>query len=142
MKSIKPGRGPSMMGGIGSIFAALFGVIWTIVALSSGAGIFALFGVCFIGLAIFQAVYNIRNATSENRYSEFDIVDSCEEEDPWNRRFGAERDARQCPEQSASSQPPEQTPPVDGAFRFCPYCGKPLGGDFRFCPHCGRELPE
>lgn len=137
MKSVKPGRGPSMMGGIGSIFAALFGVIWTIVALSSGAGFFALFGVCFIGLAIFQAAYNIRNATSENRYSEFDIVDSREEEDPWNRRFGAQRDAQESPTQ------PEQTPPQeDGAFRFCPYCGKSLSGDFRFCPHCGKELPD
>lgn len=137
MKSVKPGRGPSMMGGIGSIFAALFGVIWTIVALSSGAGFFALFGVCFIGLAIFQAAYNIRNATSENRYSEFDIVDSREEEDPWNRRFGAQRDTQESPTQ------PEQTPPQeDGAFRFCPYCGQPLSGDFRFCPHCGKELPD
>ena len=29
MKSIKPGRGPSMMGGISSVAAVLFGVIWT-----------------------------------------------------------------------------------------------------------------
>ena len=139
MKSVKPGRGPSMMGGVASIFVALFGVLWTVIALNSGAGLFALFGVFFVGLAIVQAVYNIRNATSENRYSEFDIVDSREEEDPWNRRFGADRDAQEPPARSAS----EQTPPQeDGAFRFCPYCGKSLSGDFRFCPHCGRELPD
>lgn len=36
MKSIKPGRGPSMMGGISALFAALFGVFWIIVVLQSG----------------------------------------------------------------------------------------------------------
>ena len=37
MKSIKPGRGPSMMGGLGSIFAGVFGVIWTMAAVQMGA---------------------------------------------------------------------------------------------------------
>lgn len=40
MKSIKPGRGPSMMGGISALFAALFGVFWIIVVLQSGGRIF------------------------------------------------------------------------------------------------------
>lgn len=39
MKSIKPGRGPSMMGGISALFAALFGVFWIIVVLQSGGRI-------------------------------------------------------------------------------------------------------
>ena len=47
MKSIKPGRGPSMMGGISALFAALFGVFWIIVVLQSGGGFFAFFGVMF-----------------------------------------------------------------------------------------------
>ena len=37
MKSIKPGRGPSMMGGVGSVIAAIFGVFWTIGAVQMGA---------------------------------------------------------------------------------------------------------
>ena len=36
MKSIKPGRGPSFMGGVMSILVGLFGVVWTIVAASMG----------------------------------------------------------------------------------------------------------
>ena len=50
MKSIKPGRGPSMMSGVASIGAAIFGLIWTIAAASMGAGPFALFGLVFIGI--------------------------------------------------------------------------------------------
>ena len=69
MKSIKPGRGPSMMSGVASIGAAIFGLIWTIAAASMGAGPFALFGLVFIGMAIASGVYNFKNATSENRYS-------------------------------------------------------------------------
>ena len=76
MKSIKPGRGPSAMGAMGSIVAAVFGLIWTGAAVSMGAPIFfPLFGVVFVIMGIVQAVYNFKNATSENRYSEFDIVD-------------------------------------------------------------------
>ena len=30
MKSIKPGRGPSAMGAMGSAFAVIFGIFWTI----------------------------------------------------------------------------------------------------------------
>ena len=78
MKSIKPGRGPSMMGGLGSVFAGVFGVIWTIAAVQMGAGIFALFGVVFILFAVLQAVYQFKNATGENRYSVFDITEEGE----------------------------------------------------------------
>ena len=94
MKSVKPGRGPSMMGGIGSIFAAVFGLIWTCGAASMGApGFFLLFGVVFIGIGVVNAVYSFKNATGENRYSDFDIVDSHEEPDPLNERFGRQPDA-------------------------------------------------
>jgi len=65
MKSVKPGRGPSMMGGVGAIGAGLFGIIWTFGAASMGApGFFVLFGIVFIGISIFSAVYNLKNATS------------------------------------------------------------------------------
>lgn len=94
MKSIKPGRGPSAMGAMGSIVAAVFGLIWTGAAVSMGAPIFfPLFGVVFVIMGIVQAVYNFKNATSENRYSEFDIVDSQEEPDPLSQRFHPEMEA-------------------------------------------------
>lgn len=90
MKSIKPGRGPSMMGGFGALASVAFGVIWTLAAINMGAPVFfPLFGLVFIALGVGQAIYNFRNAKGENRYSAFDIVDSDEEDDPLNRRYGA-----------------------------------------------------
>ena len=128
MKSIKPGRGPSFMSGIASAASALFGVFWTIIAGSMGAWFMIPFGLIFVGLGVANAIYDFKNATGENRYSSFDIVDGAEEPDPLNERFGAPLQANN----------PENTilPSV-----FCPYCGAPAEGDFRFCNRCGKELP-
>ena len=94
MRSIKPGRGPSKMAGFGSLFAAAFGVIWTLLAAGSGAPVlFCLFGVLFVVWGVVQAVYNFRNAGSRNRYSAFDITDEHEEPDPLNQRFDGSSDA-------------------------------------------------
>ena len=133
MKSVKPGRGPSAMGAVGSLFAAVFGVIWTIAAASMGAPVFfCLFGVVFVILGIVQAIYNFKNATGENRYSAFDIVDSAEEPDPLDRHFRPDRGPEDFPEDGGE----------DGDFRFCPYCGARLGSGFTFCGKCGKRLPE
>ena len=128
MKSIKPGRGPSFMSGIASAASALFGVFWTIIAGSMGAWFMIPFGLIFVGLGVANAIYDFKNATGENRYSSFDIVDGAKEPDPLNERFGAPLQANN----------PENTilPSV-----FCPYCGAPAEGDFRFCNRCGKELP-
>ena len=128
MKSIKPGRGPSMMNAAGAVFAVIFGIIWTIAAAGMGAPFFfPLFGLLFIGMGVMSAVYNFKNATGEERYSTFDIVDSDEEPDPLNARFGKERDD-------------DDAAPASNEFAFCPYCGMELQEDFAFCPRCGREL--
>ena len=132
MKSVKPGRGPSMMGGIGSVAAVLFGMIWTYATVSAGAPFFfPLFGVVFIGVGIANAVYSFKNATGDNRYSAFDIVDSDEEPDPLNERFGG----RTAPE-------PDGQPGEPGEFAYCPYCGARLGEGFAFCGKCGKALPK
>ena len=52
MKHIKPGRGPSAMGGIGAVAAAVFGIFWTAIA----PGFMKAFGVIFIVIAIAQAL--------------------------------------------------------------------------------------
>ena len=129
MKSVKPGRGPSAMGAVGSVIAVIFGIFWTITAASMGAPFFfPLFGVLSIILGIVQAVYHFKNATGENRYSSFDIVEDDEEPDPLNARFG---DVSQ------------GGPAVGGGdVRFCPYCGAKLGSDFTYCGKCGRKLPD
>lgn len=127
MKSIKPGRGPSFMGGVMSILVGLFGVVWTIVAASMGGGVFALFGIIFIAVAVVQAIYNFKNATGKNRYSAFDITDSSEEPDPLNECYGNPQ---------ATTQKKN-----DVNNKFCPYCGTPVAGDFEFCNNCGKKLP-
>ncbi len=126
MKSIKPGRGPSFMGGIVGIFMIGFGILWTVLA-SQASGIFALFGILWTGIAIAMTVYNFKNATGKNRYSAYDITDGSEEPDPLNERFG---------DPQANTQ---KKIPADN--NFCPYCGTPVAGDFVFCNSCGKELP-
>ena len=117
MKSVKPGRGPSLMGGIGAVAVGLVGIIWTFSALSMGAPTpFALFGVVFVGLAIAMAIYHFRNATGENRHSIVDITEDGEEPDPLDRRFGEKR--------------------------YCPFCGEALPENARFCPACGQKTPQ
>ena len=121
MKSIKPGRGPSAKSGIGSVLAAVFGVLWMVMAGQIGAPpVFLLFGVVFIIGAVVEAVYSFMNATGKNRFSMMDIVDSQEESDPLNQRFGPE------------SQRPS----------FCPHCGQKLPADAKFCPGCGEKLKD
>jgi hypothetical protein len=124
MKSIKPGRGPSMMGGIAGIFACLFGVFWTIMAVQMGAPFFfPIFGVFFVIMGIANTIYNFKNATGKNRHSVYDIVDSREEPDPWETRH--------------------DSPDADlSGTNFCPYCGAPVETGFEFCAKCGKKLPD
>lgn len=124
MKSIKPGRGPSMMSAIAGIFVAIFGVIWTVIAATMGGGIFAIFGVVFVGFAITMVIYNFKNATSKNRYSAFDITSGEEEPDPLNERLGD-----------------DMTEDVDIDSSFCPYCGNTVKEEYEFCNRCGKKLP-
>ncbi len=128
MKSVKPGRGPSMMGGVMAVAAGIFGVLWTVIAAGMGGGLFALFGLVFIAVAVIQAVYNFRNATGENRYSVFDITEDGEEPDPLGTRFGGDSEVSDRPEESGESL-------------FCPYCGAKAGDGYAFCRKCGKRLP-
>lgn len=131
MKSIKPGQGPSMMNAVGSLTGIVFGIVWTCGAASMGAPIFfPLFGLVFIGIGVVNAIYSFKNATGENRYSTYDIVD--EEPDPFNQRFHSDP-------QNDSDSPDA---PERGDARFCPYCGAPIQGDYAYCPRCGKSLPD
>lgn len=131
MKSIKPGRGPSAMGAMGSVFAIIFGIFWTIMAGSMGAPIFfPIFGVLFIGMGVVQLIYHLKNATGKNRMSIVDITEEGEEEDPLNQYFG----------DSLRVETEEKHPNPGAEFAFCPYCGHKLDNLYRFCPSCGKPL--
>lgn len=123
-----------MMGGMMSIFVGLFGIFWTVVAASIGGGFMAFFGVIFVIIAIVQAVYHFKNATSKNRYSTFDITDSSEETDPFNERFGNTKQQTSSPSSFTSSSSTDSL--------FCPYCGAPVDIQFTFCNKCGKKLPD
>ena len=125
MKSVKPGRGPSMMGGIYSVFAAVFGVVWT--ALAPGA--MKLFGICFILLAIVQAAYHFRNAAANKRFSLYDITEQEEEKDPLQAYMDqtAQEDGRR---------------EAGGSGGFCPYCGAKADASYVYCRVCGKKLPN
>ena len=119
MRSIKPGRGPSMMGGFGAVFSVVFGIFWTVLAASMTRGRrtdrrdhFPLFGVLFIIIGVCNAVYHFKNAAGKNRYSAFDITD----EDRGTRP--AERAVRRALPPRADARPAADT-------QFCPYCGAP-----------------
>ncbi len=138
MKSIKPGRGPSGMSFVGSIFAIIFGIFWTIVAFSITSNvpfgmigsIFPLFGVIFVIMGVFQAIYNFKNATGKDRYSIYDITDSREEGDPadkWINRSNME-----------DTQNKHEY--VAGEVNFCPYCGTQIKSEYSFCPKCGKTI--
>ena len=117
MKSIKPGRGPSAMGAMGSVIAVVFGIFWTITAASMGAPImFPVFGVLFIGMGIVQGIYHYKNATGKNRFSTFDITDESEERDPLEDLVRGKENS------------------------FCPYCGTKADEDHQFCSKCGKKL--
>lgn len=140
MRSIKPGRGPSMLGGFVGIFMIIFGIFWTITAISLGAPfIFGLFGIGFVGIAIANTIFNFKNATGKNRYSTYDIVEEHEETDPLNERFGEPR------YQDPRYDEPEhfgRREPSGGGSEFCPYCGARVEDDFAYCNKCGKKLPE
>ena len=125
MRSVKPGRGPSIMGCVVGIFMIGCGIVWTIIA-AQGSPVFALFGVLWTGIAVVQTIYNFKNTTGKNRYSQFDITDNIEEPDPLNERFGD----TQAEHRAGNAE-----------SRFCPYCGKAVEDDFAFCNHCGKKLP-
>lgn len=149
MKSIKPGRGPSGMSFIGSVVAIIFGVFWTIIAISITSNspfgmvgiIFPLFGILFIIVGIIQAFYHYKNATGENRFSIFDITDSSEEGDPSDKWIKSEFEAGVRRNNSKETHSKETNfKETHLELNYCPYCGVTLDTDFSFCPKCGKSI--
>jgi hypothetical protein len=133
MYSIKPGRGPSIIGAVAALVIGVpFVIFWISQASQMGApGFFIFFGFGFLVLLLVQIGKGFYNATSANRVSEFDITTQREETDPFDRLApgfpGAGPASATAPFTSKSS-----------ANCFCPFCGTELARDFRFCPKCGK----
>ena len=118
-----------MIGGIGNIIAAVFGVVWIWAAAGMGAPVpFLMFGVVFVVMALVSAVYNFQNATGENRFSEYDITEDGEEPDPLEKRQN----------HTVSLAKDSAAETKEGGF--CPYCGAKTAADYTFCRKCGKKL--
>lgn len=89
------------------------------------------FGLIGVGMAIYNAIYNYRNMTNEDRYSIIDIVDEEEEIDPLNIKYG---------KKTSANQPVNDVKVTSVAY--CPYCGTSVNSEFDFCPRCGKHLPD
>ncbi len=125
MKSIKPGRGPSAMETVGAVIAVVFGIFWTITAISMGAPvIFPVFGVIFILMGAVQGLYHLKNAVGKDRFSEFDITDSSEEGAPFDR---------------VQKQKDLKEPMIRRERNFCPFCGAEVHPDFCFLREVWEE---
>lgn len=117
------------MGSIAGFAVGLFGILWTVIAIAITADVsfpwigivLPGFGVIFTMLAWSSAVYNLINATNQQRFAEYDFVAGQDEPDPLQQKFG--------PSVSAAKSSPG---------KFCTACGKPLEAEFRFCPQCGK----
>jgi len=97
---------------MGGIIGVVFGIFWTIIAFTITHDVpfplvkifFPLFGVLFVIFGIINVMYNARNATSKNRFSEFDITSHDAEPDPFNEKFGSGKDDLIDPDETLSAR--------------------------------------
>ena len=135
MYSIKPGRGPSFKGALGSVVTIVFGMAWIILA-SSGAwpGWMAIPGALLVLAAAGDFLYSLFNVVAKNRMSEIDIVKYGAEPDPIAAALGHIEKA----DSPAVAAPAGTKRKIAGAF--CPFCGEKVQQDFAFCPKCGKDI--
>lgn len=139
--SVKRGRANSAVGVLGGVFGMVFGIVWTVVAVSMGAPwFFGLFGIFFVIMIGANTFINYKNATGDNRFSEFDIVETDSEPDPWDKKFCGDSQEFAVNEQCGHIHAADAE--TSDAINFCPYCGTKAEKDFEFCKFCGKKLPD
>lgn len=137
MYGVKPGRGPSLIGGIGGIVFIILAIAMLESVASRGApSVFVLFLVGMIVVGVITTVYNFWVAITRNRPSTFDVTRGDEEIDPIAKALGhGPKD-----ETTSHEAPRDERKPRRFAGDFCPFCGKKVEGEFDFCPHCGKDI--
>lgn len=156
MRSIKPGRGPSLVGAIGGVVAIVLVGGWIGFADSMDAPpVFKLFGFGMIVMILVGIVSNLYNTTAKNRISTFDITSDDEESDPIAHALGhgsrrtagrrsssSRRSSRSSEHEGHAGDPGDRRGQAPQHFdaTYCPYCGVAVQPDFEFCPSCGKDI--
>ena len=128
MKSIKPGRGPSLLSGIATLIGIAVIICFAAMAIKMRQTFFLIIAGFILLVYICFTIYHFSNAIKKNRHSILYIED--------------DRESNSSP----SAEPKEPSAllngkPIDGvAPRYCPYCGKDTESDFLYCKFCGRKL--
>jgi hypothetical protein len=161
MRSIKPGRGPSILRGITAALCGIIGLaflITTILASNElsnltnkafdglnlgnyGFGFdfgdissgFSIAGIVFsVAFIIMAIVLAVYNFKNATRQNRLSTIDITEP--------GEEPDPLNLKygKIKTSSQPVMD----NSQNSFCPYCGTRVNADFEFCRSCGRKLPQ
>lgn len=103
------------------LVCGLFGVLWTVIAVAVTAEmpwpyvglVFPALGVLITLVAWSNAAYHFVNATSQQRFTEYDFVTQCDEPAPQR---------------------------LETATKCCAKCAAPLQAAFKFCPQCGAKI--
>ena len=98
----------------GLVFVIVFGIVWTMIALSipsSIGNLFAIIGVMFVAYSVVQLFYSLRRGSVQSP------------------------PAAKAPEMGDMRQP--DSPSGNG---FCPHCGSPVGDSYEYCRVCGRRI--
>lgn len=161
MTSIKPGRGPSLVGGVAAIGIVIIGIVMFVTMLGMGSQplrpsgspgllqfetssnplqpVMIVFFIVFIGVGVMIAVYHFYNATQKDRMSVLDITKTGEEPDPVASMMGF-KEREQTSHSTGASESGDRGTIMNYDGEYCPFCGKPVQENFDFCPSCGKDI--
>lgn len=104
MRNVKKSRISCLISGVMGIFMTMSGIAWTIIA-AHISRYTALFGVIWTTIALVQTVVNFRNASSKKRPAAPDIADGHSAPSPRSRHTPPCPIGRRLPPTSGSSAP-------------------------------------
>ena len=158
MKSIKPGRGPSMMGAIVAIAMAVFGILWVVAASEITSS--------FPGVSSFGGDFVFESGDMISGYSSpfdsfgsifplfgvvFIVVALAMAVYHFKNATGKNRyssfdivDGEEEPdplnERFGNNTRTPDTSECADTPAFCPYCGNDLKSDHLYCDRCGKKV--